>query len=176
MAAIGGLAGVATAVSTAATLAGSFIKARGALAAGKAAEQQAEYEAAQYDIKAKEEQAAGQREAQEYERKRDLALSELQAKSAASGFTATDPTSLALADEISRYGTYQAQMAQYGGKSRRTGLEGKAAGRRLSGKAARQGAKYSAAGTIVGGVGDAFGKYANYAKSSGGSSSGRYYG
>lgn len=174
MAALGGAAGVASAVSTAAGLVGTFMQARGTLAAGKARQQALEYEAQQQELKAKEEQAAAQREAQQYERKKKLALSELQAKSAASGFTATDPTALALADEIARYGTYQEQLAQYGGKSRRAGLEAQAQGSRLTGKAARQGASYSAAGTILGGISSMAGKYAKRSTPAAGGGSYRY--
>jgi hypothetical protein len=136
-----------------ATIAGSAVSAAGTIAAGKAAQQSADYEAAQLDINAKEEQAAAQRDAQQYKDRKELALSSLQAQSAASGFSATDPTTLAIADEIERYGTVQEQMAQYGGKSRRRGLQDQATGRRLEGKAARKGSMYSAAGTILGGIG-----------------------
>ena len=149
------------AISAIMGLAGTAVTAMGTIAAGKAAQQSANYEAAQLDMKAKEEQAASQREAQEYGRRRDLALSELTNKAAASGFSATDPTSLALADEIARYGTFQEQMAMYGGQSRREGLQNEATGKRFEGAAKRMGANYSAAGTILGGVSsfaDRFGK------------------
>lgn len=152
-----------------ATLAGSAVSAAGTIAAGKAAQQSADYEAAQLDIKAKEEQAAAQRDAQQYKERKELALSSLQARSAASGFTATDPTTLALADEIERYGTMQEQIAQYGGKSRRRGLEDQATGRRIEGKAARKGAQYSAIGTILGGIGSATGRMPGGSPSGGGS-------
>lgn len=146
------LATIATIVSTAATAMGTIVAAQGARAQGKAAQAAAEFQAQQLDIKAKEEQAASQREAQELRRRKDLALSELQAKSAASGFSATDPTSLALADEIARYGTMQEQMAMYGGASRRAGLESQAFASRFEGRAARRAARYDAASTILGGV------------------------
>jgi hypothetical protein len=155
-------------ISAIAGLAGSGISAMGTLAAGKAAQQSANYEAQQLEIKAKEEQAAAQREAQEHSRRKDLALSEVQAKSAASGFSATDPTTLAIADEIARYGSMQEQMAMYGGTSRRAGTEAQAVGRRFEGAAARQGSKYSAAGTILGGISTMAGKYASSASGGGG--------
>jgi hypothetical protein len=131
---------------------GSLVSAAGTMAAGKAQQEAAEHEAKQLEIKGKEERAAAQREGQEYERKTDLALSTLQARGSTSGFTATDPTSLALADEITRYGTYQQQMSMYGGESRQEGLKGQAEARRLEGAAARKGAQYAAMGTILGGV------------------------
>ena len=147
------------AIAAIATIAGSVVTASGTLAAGKAAQQEANYEAQQLDIEAKNRQAKAQVEAGELRRRKDLALSNLQANAAASGFSATDPTSLALADEIARYGTYQEQLAQYGGTSERAGLEAQAEGRRISGKAARIGSRYSAAGTILGGVSSLAGKF-----------------
>lgn len=139
-------------IATVASLAGTAVSAMGTIAAGKAKQQAAEYEAAQLDVKAKEERAASQRDMEELRRKKELTLSTLQANSAASGFSATDPTTLALADEISRYGTVQEQMAMYGGVSRSEGIEAQAAGRRMEGAAARKGAMYDAAGTILGGI------------------------
>lgn len=147
------------AIAAIATLAGSAVSAMGTIAAGKSRQQAAEYEAAQLNVKAKEEQAAAQREAFDAARKKELTLSTLQSRAAASGFEATDPTALALADEISRYGTYQEQMAMYGGESRRIGIDAQAQGRRMEGAAARQGAAYSAAGTILGGISSMANKY-----------------
>jgi hypothetical protein len=146
-------------IAAVASMVGAGVQAAGTIAAGKAAQQSANYEAQQLDLKAKEEQAAAQRDALELRHKKDLTLSDLQANSAASGFSATDPTALALADEITKYGTVQEQMAMYGGASRREGLEAQAAGRRMEGKAARQGAAYSAAGTILGGISSMADKY-----------------
>ena len=146
-------------IATIATLVGTAVSAVGTIAAGKADKASADYEAAQLDINAKEEMAAAQREGEEYRRKKELALSSLQARAAGSGFSATDPTALALADEISKYGTLQEQMAMYGGKSRRAGLEAQAAGRRMSGRAARTGSYYKAGATILGGISTLADKY-----------------
>jgi hypothetical protein len=144
------------AISAVLGVVGSLVSAAGTMAAGRAQQQAAEYEAQQLEIKGKEERAAAQREGQEHERKKDLTLSTLQARGATSGFSATDPTSLALADEITKYGTYQQQMAMYGGESRQVGLEAQAEGRRMEGRAAVKGAKFAALGTIIGGAGSAF--------------------
>jgi hypothetical protein len=139
-------------IGTIASVAGTAVTAAGTIAAGQNKDTMAKYEAQQLEAKGKEEQAASQREAAEYQRRKQLALSKLQTNSAAGGFTATDPTALALGDEIAKYGTTQEQMAAYGGASRRAGLEDQAAGSRLEGRAAKQGAMYSAAGTILGGI------------------------
>lgn len=156
MAALGALAGltagVSEVISTVATVAGTAVTAAGTIAAGKSAKRAADYEAAQLDIRAKEEQAAAQREAEQLRRRKEVALSTLTANAAASGFTATDPTALQIADDIENYGTMQEQMAMYGGQSRRVGTEAQAEGRRYEGRAALSGAKSKAMGTILGGV------------------------
>lgn len=163
------------AISAVVGMVGSVVQAQGTLAAGKAAQQSANYEAAQLDIKAKEEQAAAQRDAEEHGREKDLALSKLQTNAAASGFSATDPTSLAIADEIAKYGTYKEQMAMYGGESRRTGIEAQATGRRMEGRAAMAGAKSAAMGTILGGISSMASSFAKpYGKPA--STGGGYYG
>jgi hypothetical protein len=143
-------------------------------AAGKAQQQQLNYEAAQLDVRAKQEQAAAQQEGQEIGRRKKLALSALQARSAAGGFTATDPTALDLAGEIESYGTLQEQMAAFGGGDRRAGIEAQAEGRRLSGRAARQGANLAARGTILGGTSSMFSKFFSGLPSGGGGGSTSY--
>lgn len=126
-----------------------------AVAAQRAAEARntaAQYEAAQLDIRAKEEAAAAQRTALQHQRRRELALSTLNARSAASGFSATDPTVLQIGDEIERYGTIQSGLAQYGGQSRAEGVRGQAAGRRYEGEAALVGGQAAAAGYRASGM------------------------
>lgn len=155
---------------------------------GQARQTALEFEAAQLDIQAKNERALGQREAFQKKREKNLALSRLQTVAAGSGFTATDPTALALADEISKYGTLQEQTALYGGEAEAERLKLAAAGRRFSGqsaltsayaqgaaaaesgRAARRASMFSAAGTILGGISGMAGKYG------GGSTGGRYAG
>lgn len=168
------MAAALPAIAIASTIAGTVVQAQGTLAAGRAEKQAADYEAKQLDIEAKQRQAEAQLESEQYKRNKDRALSRLQAVSAASGFSATDPTALAKADEIARYGTYQEQLAGFGGKRQRAGLEAQAEGRRLTGRAAMQGARYKAAGTILGGISSIAGKYGKSYASSGGGSSLRY--
>ncbi len=146
-------------ISAIATVAGAAVSAAGTLAAGKAQQRAQNYEAAQLDAEAKQKQAEAQIEGEQYQRKKELTLSTLQNEAGASGFSATDPTALALADEISRYGTFQQQVAQYGGKEQREGLEAQAYGRRLTGEAERIGSRYKATGTILGGISSMASKY-----------------
>jgi hypothetical protein len=158
-------------ITLVATAVGTYVSARGTIAAGKQAQAAADYEAAQLDIRAKEERAAARFEAEEKKRTKELALSELTSKSAASGFTATDPSTLALADEIYKYGTLQEQMAMYGGESRGTGAEAQAEGRLFEGRAARSASKTSALATILGGISTMAGRYG---QSTGTAASGGY--
>lgn len=144
-----------------ASLAGTVVSAVGTIAAGKAEARAAEYEAAQLDIKAKEERAAAQREAFEKQRETDLVLSRHQAQTAASGLGTTDPTVLDQTGEIAEYGTYEQQLAQYGGDSRAAGAESQAYATRMSGKAQQQGATYSAIGTLIGAAPTMFDRFAS---------------
>jgi hypothetical protein len=168
------LAQNAAAISAVTTLAATGITAMGQSQAaeaqadaaeqqGRYAQQQANFEAKQLKAKALEEHAAAQQEASQYRRKKELALSKLQADAAGSNWSATDASTLALAGEIARYGTVQEQMAMYGGASRRAGYETQAKVTRFNGAseasarfaeadATRSGAKYQVAGTILGGA------------------------
>jgi hypothetical protein len=148
-----------------ASIAGTAVAAQGTIAAGKAQKQSAYYEAAQLENKGKEEMVAAQQEAEGYSHQKDLALSTLQAKSAASGFSATDPTTLAMADEIAKYGTLQEQMSMYGGESRKEGLNSQAKATRITGDAALKGARSSALGTILGGVSGMATRFGSFASS-----------
>lgn len=132
---------------------GTVVSAAGQMAAANQEKAAAEWQAKEYERQARAERAAGQREAEQQERKKDLALSRLQTVAAASGFSATDPTALNIGGEIERYGTMQQQMSQYGGADRAAGLESQATATRLSAKARATGARYSAFGTILGGIG-----------------------
>lgn len=164
--AAGTIAPIAQVAGTGLTALGTIAAGRNAAAQGKMAQQAADYEAAQLDIRAKEEKAAAQREAREFQRRKEHALSSLQARGASSGFSATDPTALAIADELARYGTLQEQTAQYGGSSRMAGTYAQADARRMAGdmalmegKAKKSSSYLTAAGTILGGISDLGKKY-----------------
>ncbi len=163
-----------TIAATVATVAGSVVSAAGTIAGGKAAQKSAEFEAAQLDVRAKDEMASGQREADQLARKKELALSTLQTNAAASGFSATDPDALAKADEIARYGTLQEKTALYGGESRRSSMEAQAEGRRYEGEVAKIGSRYKAAATILGGAATIADRYAPRPRSSAEGSGLRY--
>lgn len=140
-------------------LVGTFVSAVGTLAAGQSRKKQADYEAAQLENQAKEERAAAQQEGFEIARTKRLALSRNQAVSAASGLSATDSGSLDLMGDIEGYGTWQEQIAKYGGDSRAEGLKASAEGARRTGRAAVTASFIDAASTIAGGASSFFTKY-----------------
>lgn len=162
MAFLGGLAALGPLISGVATIAGGFMAAAGQKQAAAAQQAGLNYQAKQLEMKGKEEQAAAYHEASKYKREKELALSALQARGAASGFTATDPTTLQLGEDITKHGTLQQMMASYGGASRRAGLDAEAVGRRAEGSALVQGAKSSAAGTIIGSLAGGFSRFASF--------------
>ncbi len=146
-------------LSAALLLAGTAVSAVGTIAAGQARQRQANFEAAQYEANAKEERAAGQQEGFEIARQKRLALSRNQAVASASGFSSTDASSLDLIGEIESYGSWQEQIANYGGRARANTLEAQAKGTRMSGKAAATAAFIDAGSTILGGASTFFQKY-----------------
>jgi hypothetical protein len=132
----------------------------------------------------KQELAEAQVDASELKRRKDLAASALQARAGAGGFMATDPTSLAVADEIARYGTLQERRAVAGGLSARAGryaksraiqtegdmtaymqdedarrMDRQADMLRWEGKSAKKASWLKAATTILGAVSGIAGKY-----------------
>lgn len=175
MAALAALPTLMSTISTVATIAGTAMTAAGTIAAGKAAKVAGDYEAKQLDIKAKEEQAAAQREGEQYQRQKKLALSKVQSLAAGSGFSATDASTLADIGDIEAYGTVQQQMAEYGGTSRRAGLQAQAEAARMEGRNKKRASYYDAASTILGGVSTLADRYSGRARSTSTSGSGGSY-
>lgn len=145
-----GLSTILTAVGTAASAA---LSAAGTIAAGNAQAASAEFQAKQLDAAAAEEKAASQREASRVKKERDFILSRQQAVASASNLGALDETVLDLAGDVVQEGAYQERMVRYGGDERAKGRRMQAAASRLEGKAAKTGSMFSAAGTILGGLG-----------------------
>lgn len=166
MAVLAALTPFLTAASVGMTAIGTIAAGQAAAQQGQLAQQAAEFEAKQLDIKGKDEKAAAQREMLELRRQKVGALSRLQATSAASGFSATDPTTLSLADEVAKYGTLQEQTALYGGDVRQRNANLAAAGKRFEGarelmlgESRKTASYFGAAGTILGGLSSLGTKY-----------------
>ena len=167
------MAFLAMPMAMALTAAGTAVSALGTIAGGNAAEaagknQQAvyNYQAKQQEQSAQESRAAGQRASFEKQREQRFIQSKLQARSAADGGGATDPTVLGLVGDIGARGEYESLMEMYKGENRARGLEDSAQASRMSGEAAlyegkakKSAGTLSALGTIIGGAGSMFNIY-----------------
>jgi len=130
---------------------GTVVKTAGTLIGGAMAKQAAEYEAEQYRRNALQARAAAQRQAFEQRRKKELALSALQARAAASGAGADDPTIITLAERIAGRGEYLALTEMFAGEEEARGMAGKAQAAEFRGEMRQLGSFFDAAGTILGG-------------------------
>lgn len=153
---------IGAAVSAAATIAGG----NAAMAAAQGQQQAAEFRAKQEEKAAQESRAASQRQSLERRREADVIGGRLRAAAAASGGSATDPTVLALGEDIAGRGEYEALIETYKGENRARGLEDQAAATRyegqlalMEGKARQSASRLSAFGTLIGGMGSAFSAY-----------------
>ena len=153
-------AGTIGTIGTIASLAGTGITAAGTLAAGDAAKASAESQALQMQQQATQARAASQRNMMEHQRQQTMVQSQLQARAAASGAGAEDPTVVNLGGAIAARGEEQALMDLYNGENSARGLEDSATAKIASGEAAKTGSMYSAAGTIFSGLGSGFSRYA----------------
>lgn len=158
-AAAGAAASAAPTLATVATIAGTGISALGAIQQGKAAKSAANFKAAQEQMQAQESRAAAQRSALERRREGDFAQSRLQARAAASGGSADDPTAIELGESIAARSEYGALTDVYRGENRARGLEDQAVATRMSGDAAMKGSMFSAAGTILKGAGSMYDRF-----------------
>lgn len=133
---------------------GSVLSGAGTIAAGAAEKQSADFEAAQMDMKAREEVAASQRDAIAKRKEGEILNSRAQALAAASGGGAgTDaPTIVKLMGQTAGEADYNAQTAMYGGYSRAAGLRDSAKARRMSGNASLLGSVLGGFGSTAGGL------------------------
>src|SRR5262245_47667509 len=125
-----------TAASTALQAAGTLVGGDAAAQAGRARAQAYNFQAKQQDMMAQESRAAAQREALDKRRQGDLLQSQLQARAAASGGGAADPTVLDLGGGLAGRSQLAALTDMYRGENRARGLEDQAMGSRMTGQAA----------------------------------------
>ena len=113
-------------ISAVLTGVGTLVTAGAANAQGQADQQAAYYKAQMEERRAMEERAAAQRSAIRKRRDTEVAQSNLQARAAASGGGADDPTVIKLASDLEGEGEYQALAEMYKGESRARDLENQA--------------------------------------------------
>lgn len=143
-------------IAAGASAIGTAISAAGTIAGGQAAKSAADYRAQQYNLQAQTSTAEGQRQMMEEQRKGALVGSTLQARAAASGGSATDPTVLKLGSDIAGRTEYGALSDLFQGQDRSAGLYDEANAAKASGDAAVTGSYFGAAGTVASGVGSMF--------------------
>lgn len=140
-------------------LGGGAISAVGTIAGGQAAKAAGDYRAQQAEMAAKEARAASQREAMDKRREGTLMASRLQARAAASGGGADDPTVLDLAGDIAQRSEYGALLDMYKGENRARGLLDDAATSRFEGRMKQNQSYLAAAGTLLKSVAGAYDRY-----------------
>lgn len=152
---------------------GTLLQASGQARAGRAAAEQglaqqagAEYEAAAMQVRAGQERASAQRAMIEERRKGRIIQSNLQARAAASGAGALDPTVADISGDLAAETEYRALTAMYQGEDAAQGLETSARLRRFeggqyakAGKVQQRSSNYAAFGTLLTGGGSLYDKY-----------------
>ena len=148
-------------LATVASVVGASVSAAGTIAAGSDAKNAAEFKAKQEEQKANEVRASGSRQMLQERRQKDLALSTLTARAAASSGDTTDPTVVNLAGGIEREGEIQALDAFYKGENAARGYQDQAMATRASGASAQRASYYKAGGTILEGGSSLMKQYGN---------------
>lgn len=136
-------------------LVGTVLGAVGTIAQGAAEKRNQDFIAKQEEMRAKEEFASSQREAQQYRDEAKIAASRAQALAASSGGGAgTDaPTIVKIMSDTAGQGALNSGTALYGGISRRAGLMDSAKGRRAAGRASLMGSVLGGFGQMASGLG-----------------------
>lgn len=142
------LAIVGTAVSAAGTVYGAVSGAAGARA-----------EAQSMNIKAKQERAAGERQANERRREAALVQSRQRAVAAASGGGASDPSVLRLMSGVAERGELNAQTEMFNADSAATSLQNQAAALRANASQQMVAGLIGAGSTMLSGASDFMTKY-----------------
>jgi hypothetical protein len=151
-------------------LLGTAVSAIGTIAGGAAANNAAQAQANMAEFRAKQEEnaaaesrASAQRQAAEHRHAGRIAQSQLQARAAADGGSATDPTVLGLDQGIAGRSEYGALMEDYKGENRARGFEDQATldrmqadALRAQGKAQQTASYFSAGGSLLSGIGSAY--------------------
>ncbi len=145
-----------TVLSVVTTAVGTLAQASGQMQAGENARKLGEYQQRQYNERAMEEVATGQRAMLERQRKTGLVESKLQANAAASGADPNSPSTLNLGGQIAGRGEYEALMDLSKGQAVAAGDQNLGAASKYEGDLKASMAPMSAIGTIAGGAGGIF--------------------
>ena len=138
----------------------TLVSAVGTIASGASAKSAADWRAEQMRAQGVQVLAGSQRQAEDKQLQEKYVQSKLVSEASASGASATDPTVVKLGSDIAGRGEQQALMDLYNGQTQKNGLDANAGAEEASGSAARSGSYFGAAGTLIGGIGNSFSKYA----------------
>jgi hypothetical protein len=145
------------------TAAGTIAGAAGSMMSGSAAQEGAQYQAAQMRENEAGAIAAGQRNMFDTQHKTRLAISSTTARAAAGGVNAAVGSPATTAGDLASRGSYLAATDLFRGENEATGLENQARGVVFTGNAQKTASDISAFGTIAGGVGSMAQQYGRYA-------------
>lgn len=146
------MAALATGISLATTALSTVMAYQGTIAQGNAAKKAAQIEAEQMRREGTARLAESQQVMNEKDLEMQYALSELQANAAASGFSATDTTSLNLLGDIAQRGEFQKGKILASGMNQRIGMQNQAAAREWAGKVAKQNSRMKSKGILLDGI------------------------
>ncbi len=158
------------------TIAGGNLASQGALEEARSAYQSYYYKASQERLLAQEDRASAQADMRNTQQKVSLTQSALRARAAADG-GGTDPTVVALSDQIAKQGSIAALTDMFKGEDSARGRLDQARGYEMTGDAALRGGDYKSAAlqfeaqskaralrtqsyaTLLGGASDMLGKF-----------------
>lgn len=135
------------------------LSAVGEMQQAEAAQDAADFTAAQQDQQAGQQRAIAQRKAIEQRRQTGVLESQALAAAGASGAGVSDPTVVNELADIKRVGEFNALTALFQGEESATGLEMAASSARRTGIASQQAGRLSAAGTAIGGATSFYDRY-----------------
>lgn len=149
---MGEIAKIAPLLAGVVQLVGAGVGAISSAAQGRAAQKQADFQAAQLEQRAGQERAQAQRVAEDKRREASILASNLRAAAGASGGGVTDPTVSKLEADIAGQGEYNALAALFNGEEQALSNETQAAAARVSGKTARKAGYLGAASDLLSGA------------------------
>ena len=135
---------------------GAGVSAAGTMAAGNNAAALGQFQQQEYNAQAQTAMATGQRSMLEQERQTALVQSQLQARAASSGASATGGSPLSLSRQIAGQGEYNALMDLSQGQNQAVGLTNMGDAAKYQGDLQQSMAPMSAIGTVAGAAGGAF--------------------
>lgn len=158
-------------VAPLATGIGTAISAEGADQAGKAAQSEANYQAAQMTANADEQQAAAEQKMVQQNKQTAYAISNAQAAAAAGGGSATDPTVVTNLKTIAGQGEYRSLTDMYEGNAKAQAMTNQADATSYGGAISAEAGQTKMYSTILSGTSSLYDKYGNPSKASSGSGS-----